>query len=91
MNPNVPEKKIRRILADNSLYKVVETEDGLRVVLTDDDGPLSVFANIQTSQLLHHRVAQLERDGAISPIEADVLDAALTAYRDDLFDALCGE
>lgn len=91
MNPNVPEKRIRRILTDNPLYKVVETDDGMRVVLTDDDGPLSVFANIQTSQLLHHRVTQLEQGGAISPIEAEVLDAALTAYRNELFDALCRE
>lgn len=83
--------RVKRVLVRHPFYTVVETEDGHRMILTDNDGPLSSYANIQTSQVLHHRLEQLERVGALSGIEKDVLDEALKVYRNTLFDRMTGQ
>lgn len=83
--------RVKRVLVRHPFYTVVETEDGHRMILTGNDGPLSSYANIQTSQVLHHRLEQLERAGALSGIEKDVLDEALEVYRNTLFDRITGQ
>lgn len=82
--------KVRRVLTDNPLYKVVETESGDLLVLTGEHGPMSAFANIQTTQILHHRVEQLEKVNSITGLERQVLDEALTQYRLSIIKGLAG-
>lgn len=79
---------VKNILADTPLYKVVETTNGELMVITKDEGPLSAFANIQTTQILHNRIEQLAKIGSITGIEHRVLNDALVVYRTALIRSL---
>lgn len=79
---------VKRVLRDGPLYKVVETLDGQRVVMTGDESPLSSFANLQMAHSLDNKVAQLVNAGALSEVEANVLDKAIQHFKNSMISQL---
>lgn len=84
---DVGDVEIKRWIIRNSEYKVGETTDGHRIVFTSP-GPVSAYANITLSQVVPHRIDQLEQGGALSGVEAGFLREAVDYFRNYNFDVM---